>query len=165
MKVTTITDEMQTSINATIQTLSLVQSQFFDYSNIDVTQIVPFDEIDQTIVEFKKILAVVGGQPLLADYKEKLEKITVEVTNSRIKLILLLLTLYLFDCKSVRYNIITTIFSTKLFLDWKNKNSSYCNAEVEFSQPVTSSMCNYVLKGFIKLIETKLQKSAFSSKV
>ena len=90
---TTITDEMQTNINATIQTLSLVQSQFFDYSNIDVTQIVPFDEIDQTIVEFKKILAVVGDQPSLGTYKEKLEKITVEVTNSRIKLILLLFTL------------------------------------------------------------------------
>jgi len=119
--VTTITDEMQTSIDATIQTLSLVQSQFFEYSNIDVTQIVPFDEIDQTIVEFKKILAVVGDQPSLGTYKEKLEKITVEVTNSRIKLILLLLTLYLFDCKSVRYNIIKTIFPLNFFLIGKIK--------------------------------------------
>ena len=118
---TRITDEMQANINATIEKLSLVQTEFFDYSNINVTQIVPFEEINKTIAEFKKILAVVGDQPLLAAYKEKLEKITVEVTNSRIKLILLLLTLYLFDCKSVRYNIIKTIFPLNFFLIGKIK--------------------------------------------
>ncbi len=110
MEVTRITDEMQTNINATIEKLSLVQTEFFDYSNINVTQIVPFEEIDKTIAEFKKILAVVdGGEPLLDAFKEKLENITAEVTNSRVKLILLL-TLYLYDCKSIRYIIIITIF-------------------------------------------------------
>ena len=79
MEVTVITSEMQTDIDNTIDKLSSVQTDFFEKSNISVTEIVPFEKIDETILQFNKILDLVNTNPALSGYNQSLSEIITKV--------------------------------------------------------------------------------------